>query len=189
MGSSKRDPKATCATLCRTLASQRTGIEEEAAGWLSENSDLTKRADKRFDRHPNPTARGSCRSGRRQIHATCRQLRNGFDILRQADSEIRSFGMKLFAPLGPSTNPVRLGDSAKRPIHFTRQDIQLPGPHHYLESVAAERKTMNSVSERERSYLGRAVWYLGFEQHCTSKAIQLSVIRLGNQDVGGEAVL
>jgi hypothetical protein len=41
-------------------------------------------------------------------------------------------------------------------------------------------------------YLGRAVWehYLGFEQHRTSsKAINLSMIRLGNQDVGEAAVL
>jgi hypothetical protein len=41
-------------------------------------------------------------------------------------------------------------------------------------------------------YLGRAVWehYLGFEQHRTSsKAIKLSMIRLGNEDVGEEAVL
>src|SRR6202795_4605826 len=41
-------------------------------------------------------------------------------------------------------------------------------------------------------YLGRAVWehYVGFEQHRTSsKAIKLSMIRLGNEDVGEEAVL
>src|SRR5260370_32586681 len=41
-------------------------------------------------------------------------------------------------------------------------------------------------------YLGRAVWehYLGFEQNRTSsKAIKLSMIRLGNEDVGEEAVL
>lgn len=41
-------------------------------------------------------------------------------------------------------------------------------------------------------YLGRAVWehYLGFEQHRTSyKAIKLSMIRLGNEEVGEEAVL
>jgi hypothetical protein len=41
-------------------------------------------------------------------------------------------------------------------------------------------------------YLGRAVreHYLGFEQHRTSsKAIKLSMIRLGNEDVGEEAVL
>jgi hypothetical protein len=41
-------------------------------------------------------------------------------------------------------------------------------------------------------YLGRAVWehYLGFEQNrSSSKAIKLSMIRLGNEDVGEEAVL
>jgi hypothetical protein len=41
-------------------------------------------------------------------------------------------------------------------------------------------------------YLGRAVWehYLGFEERRTSsKAIKLSMIRLGNRDVGEEAVL
>ena len=41
-------------------------------------------------------------------------------------------------------------------------------------------------------YLGRAVWehYLAFEQHRTSlKAIKLSMIRLGGQDVGEEAIL
>jgi hypothetical protein len=41
-------------------------------------------------------------------------------------------------------------------------------------------------------YLGRAVWelYLGFEQNRTSsKAIKLSMIRLGNEDVGEEAVI
>jgi hypothetical protein len=41
-------------------------------------------------------------------------------------------------------------------------------------------------------YLGRAVWehYLGFEQHrSSSKAIKLSMIRLGGQDIGEEAVL
>ncbi len=41
-------------------------------------------------------------------------------------------------------------------------------------------------------YLGRAVWehYLGFEQPRTSsKAIKLSMIRLGNEDVREEGVL
>jgi len=41
-------------------------------------------------------------------------------------------------------------------------------------------------------YLGRAVWehYSGFEQdRISSKAIKLSMIRLGNEDVGEEAVL
>jgi hypothetical protein len=41
-------------------------------------------------------------------------------------------------------------------------------------------------------YLGRAVWehYLGFEQHRTSsKAIKLSMIRLGAEDAGEESVL
>ena len=41
-------------------------------------------------------------------------------------------------------------------------------------------------------YLGRAVWehYLGFEQHRTSsEAIKLSMIRLGNEDVGEVVVL
>ena len=41
-------------------------------------------------------------------------------------------------------------------------------------------------------YLGHAVWehYLGFEQNrSSSNAIKLSRIRLGNQDVGEEAVL
>ena len=51
---------------------------------------------------------------------------------------------------------------------------------------------MNSVFRTEDRYLGRAVWehYLGFEQHRTSsKAINLSMIRLGNQDLGEAAVL
>jgi len=41
-------------------------------------------------------------------------------------------------------------------------------------------------------YLGRAIWehYLGFEQHrIFCKAIKLSMIRLGNEDVGEEALL
>jgi hypothetical protein len=41
-------------------------------------------------------------------------------------------------------------------------------------------------------YLGLALWehYLGFEQHrASSEAIKLSMIRLGNKDVGEEAVL
>ena len=41
-------------------------------------------------------------------------------------------------------------------------------------------------------YLGRAVWehYLGFEQlRTSSKAIKLSMIRLGNEDVPEEAVI
>jgi hypothetical protein len=41
-------------------------------------------------------------------------------------------------------------------------------------------------------YLGHAVWehYLGFEQHRTSsKAIKLSMIRLGNEDVREEVVI
>jgi hypothetical protein len=41
-------------------------------------------------------------------------------------------------------------------------------------------------------YLGRAVWehYLGFEQNRTSsKAIKLSMIRLGNEDVPEEVVI
>jgi hypothetical protein len=41
-------------------------------------------------------------------------------------------------------------------------------------------------------YLGRAVWehYLGFEQlRTSSEAIKLSTIRLGNEDVGEEALL
>jgi len=41
-------------------------------------------------------------------------------------------------------------------------------------------------------YLGRAVWehYLGFEQFRTSsKAIKLSMIRLGNEDVPEEVVI
>src|ERR1700731_212407 len=41
-------------------------------------------------------------------------------------------------------------------------------------------------------YLGRAVWehYLEFEQRRTSsKAIKLSMVRLGNEDVGEEVVL
>lgn len=41
-------------------------------------------------------------------------------------------------------------------------------------------------------YLGRAVWehYLGFEQrHTSSEAIKLSTIRLGDEDLGEEALL
>ena len=41
-------------------------------------------------------------------------------------------------------------------------------------------------------YLGRGVWehYLGFEQHRSSaKAIELSMIHLGNGDVQGEVII
>jgi hypothetical protein len=41
-------------------------------------------------------------------------------------------------------------------------------------------------------YLGRGVWehYLGFEQHRSSaKAIKLSMIHLGNEDVQGEVII
>ena len=51
---------------------------------------------------------------------------------------------------------------------------------------------MNSDSGQVIDYLGRAVWehYLEFEQRRTSsKAIKLSMVRLGNEDVGEEVVL
>ena len=51
---------------------------------------------------------------------------------------------------------------------------------------------MNSDSGQVIDYLGRAVWehYLGFEQlRTSSKAIKLSMIRLGNEDVREEVVL
>ena len=51
---------------------------------------------------------------------------------------------------------------------------------------------MNSDSGQVIDYLGRAVWehYLGFEQHrASSKAIKLSMIRLGNAGVREEVVL
>ena len=51
---------------------------------------------------------------------------------------------------------------------------------------------MNSDSGQVIDYLGRAVWehYLGFEQHrASSKAIKLSMIRLGNEELGEEVVL
>jgi hypothetical protein len=66
--------------------------------------------------------------------------KNGLDPVRQVKNEIAP-RHEAFGPIAPyPIDPAHLSDTAKRQIHFNRQDIRWCRPHHHLGTVAAERK-------------------------------------------------
>src|ERR1700722_7417122 len=73
----------------------------------------------------------------------CWQLGKGFEPIKEQHITFRN---EAAPTLGSPTNAVRLRNSAKRPIHFTWQDIQRGGPHHHLGAVARERNQGISIS-------------------------------------------
>jgi hypothetical protein len=111
--------------------------------------------------------------------------------LREAANEIRSCGMKLFAPL--VLLAILFASAIAQNAQFISPDKTFNGPDRTITWRSWQQNVKDEFRFRTGDrYLGRAVWehYLGFEQHRpSSKAIKLSMIRLRNEDAGGEAVL
>jgi hypothetical protein len=111
--------------------------------------------------------------------------------LREAANEIRSYGMKFFAPL--VLLAILCASAIARNAQFISPGKTFNGPDRTITWRPWQQNENDEFRFRTGDrYLGRAVWehYLGFEQlRTSSEAIKLSTIRLGNEDVGEEALL
>jgi hypothetical protein len=99
--------------------------------------------------------------------------------------------MKLFAPL--VLLPILCASAMPLNAQFISPGKTSNGPDRTITWRPWQQNENDEFRIRTGDrYLGRAVWehYLGFEQHRTSsEAIKLSMIRLGNENVGEESVL
>ncbi len=99
--------------------------------------------------------------------------------------------MKLFAPL--VFLPILCASAIPLKAQFISPGKTFNGPDRTITWRAWQQNENDEFRFRTGDrYLGRAVWehYLGIEQHRTSsEAIKLSMIRLGNEDVGEVVVL
>jgi hypothetical protein len=94
--------------------------------------------------------------------------------------------MKLLAHCSYPIDPAHLSDSSKRSLRSDGKALN--GADRTITWGQWQQNPTDEFRFRKGDrYLGRAVWehYLGFEQdRISSKAIKLSMIRLGNEDVG-----
>ena len=118
-------------------------------------------------------------------------IKNGLDPVRQVRTR-SLLDMKLLAPLLLILS-ILPTSAIPRNAKFISSGKTLDGAGRTITWRQWQQNPTDEFRFRTGDrYLGRAVWehYLGFEQDRTSsRAIKLSMIRLGNEDVGEEAVI